>query len=61
MKKILKDNEFQKDKIAIFSAKIEELEQHVGILANAPDEEFLEQNVTNIGQNSNDDISIVEE
>ncbi len=62
MKKILKDNEFQKDKIAIFSAKIEELEQHVGILANAPDEEFLEPNITsNVGQNSNDDISIVEE
>lgn len=35
LKKVVKDNEFQRSKIAIFKAKVEELEQHVGIMANA--------------------------
>lgn len=43
MKKIVKDNEFQRRKINIFTAKIEELEQHVGILANSP--EHIEPNI----------------
>jgi len=51
MKKVLKDNEFQREKISVFHAKIEELEQHVGILANAPDDDFYpEPNITsNVG------------
>ena len=59
MKKILKDNEFQRSKINIFESKIEELEQHVGILANAQENEDYdgEPNVTsNVGENSNGEI-----
>ena len=37
LKNVVKDNEFQRSKIAIFKAKVEELEQHVGIMANATD------------------------
>lgn len=40
LKQTLKDTESQKIKINVFQAKIEELEQHVGILANSPDERF---------------------
>ena len=40
MKNLVKETESQKTKIAIFTAKIEELEQHVGILANSPDPNF---------------------
>jgi polyhydroxyalkanoate synthesis regulator phasin len=36
MKKLLKETESQRQKITVFTAKIEELEQHVGILSNAP-------------------------
>ena len=54
MKKVLKDNEFQREKISVFSAKIEELEQHVGMLANAPDENYYgePQITSNVGQHS---------
>ncbi len=37
VKKIVKDTKSQRAKIGIFTAKIEELEQHVRILANSPD------------------------
>ena len=40
MKTLVKETESQQTKILIFSAKIEELEQHVGILANSPDPVF---------------------
>ena len=40
LKQTLKDTESQKIKINVFQAKIEELEQHVGILANSPDQRF---------------------
>lgn len=36
MKRLLKETESQKQKISMFTAKIEELEQHVGILSNHP-------------------------
>ena len=36
MKKLLAETETQKQKITVFTAKIEELEQHVGILSNHP-------------------------
>lgn len=37
MKNLVKETESQRTKVAIFQAKVEELEQHVGILANSPD------------------------
>ena len=40
LKTVVQQTESQKGKIAIFQAKIEELEQHVGILANSPDPHF---------------------
>ena len=40
LKQVLKETESQKAKINVFQAKIEELEQHVGILANSPDQRF---------------------
>jgi len=40
LKTIVKETESQRNKIHIFQAKIEELEQHVGILANNPDPLF---------------------
>lgn len=40
LKNVVKDTESQKVKIAVFQAKIEELEQHVGILANGPEAEM---------------------
>ena len=36
MKKLIHETESQRAKVAMFTAKIEELEQHVGILANDP-------------------------
>ena len=57
----MKDNEFQRNKIAIFSAKIEELEQHVGILSNAahyqePEDqgEWSENNENHVDTEEND-------
>ena len=41
MKKLINQNESQKTKIAMFTAKIEELEQHVGILGNNPAEPVM--------------------
>ena len=64
MKKVLKDNEFQREKISVFNAKIEELEQHVGMLSNAPyDELYPEPQITsNVGEHSKQEMdSIVEE
>ena len=63
MKKVLKDNEFQREKISVFHAKIEELEQHVGILANSPDDDFYpEPNITsNVGQNSAEEMGSIQE
>ena len=40
---MLKDTESQRAKVNVFQAKIEELEQHVGILANSPDIRFTTQ------------------
>lgn len=37
LKKIVIDTKSQQSKISIFSSKIEELEQHVGILSNSAD------------------------
>ena len=37
MKNLVKETESQRTKVSIFQAKVEELEQHVGILANSPD------------------------
>ena len=37
MKHLLHETESQRTKVAMFTAKIEELEQHVGILANDPE------------------------
>ena len=40
LKEIAKDTESQRQKVAVFQAKIEELEQHVGIIAfNHPEED----------------------
>ena len=64
MKKVLKDNEFQREKISVFNAKIEELEQHVGMLSNAPNDElYPEPQITsNVGEHSKQEMdSIVEE
>ena len=35
LKQIVRSTESQRNKIGVFQAKIEELEQHVGILANS--------------------------
>ena len=40
LKKIVIQSESQKKKIAVYQAKIEELEQHVGILSNSNDPHF---------------------
>lgn len=40
LKIIVQSTESQKRKIAIYQAKVEELEQHVGILGNSPDPHF---------------------
>ena len=40
MKTIVQATENQKKKIVVYQAKIEELEQHVGILGNSPDPHF---------------------
>ena len=40
LKTVVQNTESQKRKITVYQAKIEELEQHVGILANSPDPHF---------------------
>ena len=34
----MQDTESQKKKVAIYKAKVEELEQHVGIITNSPED-----------------------
>ena len=40
LKNVVQSTDNQKKKIAVYQAKIEELEQHVGILGNSPDPHF---------------------
>ncbi len=40
LKKIVQETSSQKNKIQVYQAKIEELEQHVGIIGNSPDPYF---------------------
>mmetsp|Transcript_35356 Transcript_35356/g.54117 ORF Transcript_35356/g.54117 Transcript_35356/m.54117 type:complete len:110 (+) Transcript_35356:107-436(+) len=41
LKKIVQETDSQKTKIQVYQAKIEELEQHVGIIGNSPDPYFV--------------------
>ena len=47
LKIIVQNTESQKKKISVYQAKVEELEQHVGIIGNSPDLHFT--SMKNIG------------